>query len=992
MNWEENYFLQSKFKNLRKFLLKDSIQFDRFSKTIESYGTNGNELRELYQGGNRREAVDMFLNRLTHIPLNLITKALIESNCNELKNIFSGSNNLGEIIKNLIKETKQTTLKDAHGIRKLPFRNSEKVHVKKMITRLKVFKLRESNIMKENMEESSVEYLNFYKVFDSSKSKFILIEGDQGMGKTVQFNYLLFTWANNEWKGELNNKLILKIDLSLFDLNCSIWEEIKKQNFQQNHFMTKEIIEKMVSSENQNVICLFDSFTNFNQIRNFINRLEVTTTIWCRKASDIRKFKVVEEIYQLRGFIREKSFFDKCSDEDDNEFTKNFETVINTNVNLKEILSIPQFAAIFFKVWNTNEDLNIKNTFEILNAVIKLTIHSNTGENEEPPFFFKFFHYCYRDLEKKKILLDNKIIDKDELKTCLTGLLQVKDDNDSGIFEVNFLHPILQTFFATRYLTYNYNKSHSKIITDEIIKILRKTTDNSKILFNLIYEASSDFYKNLFEQLPIEIQEIYKRKRNSLKQEEPLIKNEEVEEKEEEEEEERNGGNILKENEYNTSPREQRKFFSKKLITFLESLENLNFIEMNPNDNPPKSLQYYKNKAIKEEKCIILIKFNKNEDPKPQNTDELTMINKDVIKINFNKTINLFGANRFIKEFVIIKKKRGFDMKQMFKVLKNSKNFLTSLHFSNFFLLRNDCIGLKELFQKCSNIEHLTFESIKFTNTKIFNYSFKWLNNSSICLKTIKFKNIKLDNGRLNCMENIFKNCDKIENFQLSKNLYKEEIKFNFYSAFHKSIQNLHTIDLDDSSLEDGNIINLTSLLVHSKSIKIIKVFGGNSIPPLTLVNFIDSLRNSCYCLSEISFRKLSLNSLESRKLENFLTKCKNLKNVTFEENSLKVCFKEICKGLESSSKSLIFISISKCIIENDDVKNFIDLLKKCCFIEKIELHLNKFHENKFIGIIEKMKKFLNQNMKIIHYSNTEDDKIQMNRQEFQYVKFICKK
>lgn len=92
--------------------------------------------------------------------------------------------------KRLIKLTKIERQKDTSIISLLPFLNSKKVKLDEIVTSIKVYQLKNKDILEMKLVNENIDYFTFYKLFGRKFNK-LLVQGEPGMGKTVHAQYLI---------------------------------------------------------------------------------------------------------------------------------------------------------------------------------------------------------------------------------------------------------------------------------------------------------------------------------------------------------------------------------------------------------------------------------------------------------------------------------------------------------------------------------------------------------------------------------------------------------------------------------------------------------------------------------------------------------------------------------------------------------------------------------------------------------------------------------
>lgn len=958
MIWEEEYFFESIKDELKDYLIDDKENFRQLLSEIYEYEIKTDDLLELLNNEQTHSAAKTCIFRIKYLSLKNIKFAVDNTNSFGLKNIFKEADQVRDTFTNIISKIKNVRKEDSKGIKILPFINSKNVPLEEMTTKLQVFEVKNFNNLNEKVVESSVEYLKFYEILNLHCQQLILIEGGQGYGKSVQINYLLYTWANDDWEENFNDKLLLKIDLQSLD-EFEVWEEIRIQNFEDDNFMTKEIIEKMIKENSKNIICLFDSFQNYKTLNKFLKNMNITKAVWCETASDIRRKKEINAFYKLRGFESEELFCNNILDKNDCE--KCLKIVYESNDLIKDMLKIPQFYSIFLNLCVKNKYMEKMKNYEIIFSIIEMAIEENTGKNKLPKIFNDFCKICLQNQYENelKINQDQNLIEN--LKQYFTGILKIKMNKNSDTFSVKFLHSAFYCYFVFHQLLIHLeNKEHSKILHG--FENLISSENHWKIIVNFLSDKDkdNDMFKiivDLFFEYTTRISECCKTENLNEERRDSLEINSNVEENLQEKESEHE---IIISNE--------------KSLKFIKSMENIDFFVTYQSYC---QIEMCENFAIQHGKCLIYISFNE----KSFNNEldrEICMINEDINNSQLDKAIKIFQNYRCIVKFGIVQiKSNPFKIRELFEKLTLSHKTLNSIHISNFSLSSESCSTLKQMIEKCSDIENVNFKNLIFPRTKEnwFNVIFKCFKQSSGKLKFIKIDNFAIPTEGLKCMTDIFKDCLNItnicfSNFKLSiltsnpsgrgsaQNL--KYMNFDFETAFTKSLTTFQYLDLFNCCLDDNAINGLASLLVKSKKMIKVSIFFGKHISDATVDKLINSLKHSTGTLKEISFYEmLQREDKVGNSLKDLLIQCKHLEKVIFENCNLENSFKKICEGLNSSRETINFLSFEPYFICDYDFVQLIEYLKKSS--RKISCKASfRLSDAKKIRALEEIKKKLN--------------------------------
>ena len=168
-----------------------------------------------------------------------------------------------------IAEILKPDLKDTMKIQMTPWKESHKVKMEDLYTRLRI----EKHTIK-SQRTLKAELADYKKLFRNlDKNRMILIKGNPGIGKTTFSRKMIHDWANNKWTEPELNSIILMflITLKYIDRDQSIENMIKQQHkcLELNKDITTDILTEILMKCGKECLVILEGYDeipdNFNK-------------------------------------------------------------------------------------------------------------------------------------------------------------------------------------------------------------------------------------------------------------------------------------------------------------------------------------------------------------------------------------------------------------------------------------------------------------------------------------------------------------------------------------------------------------------------------------------------------------------------------------------------------------------------------------------------------------------------------------------------------
>lgn len=512
MKWNEKLAFEKFWKFLNEYLMKKNSCFIQMVTILfENEQINFQQKNILLKNfKNNPEESMKLLRKILENSLEIskfLLEQLKEDNVNKELEKW---NNFDNIWMEIIEDLKRYRRQNKAMIKLFPFRNA--IPIEDII---------EINCPKQSIGLKRTDLPgNFNRVtfFELSTINFkkIVIQGEEGYGKTVQMKSILNEWATNGNVG-FKDKLLLVIDFGkVKQQERNFFREIKIQNFKFNDAITPEIIEEFFKTHKHEIILLLDEveelYSEDHPFRHYIDddACDVTTIIWTRtwKASSIRRLCMPDAIYELIGLTKENfNLFIRKLIIDNSESINFLETISNRYTRLLDYCKSPLWVGMIFFVYLQKKNLDEDNLYTIYDYILNYIINQNTdvsaSDNEEILQAKKFIDdevcfTCYLNVieAQSKIYLEQEYYFK--ARKYLKGLLD--DENyckpeELNKQEIKFFHSSFQEFFVAKHLVYSKNKEN------DINTLLRSNRKKIFKILNLFKQKNQDEYLRICQKI-----------------------------------------------------------------------------------------------------------------------------------------------------------------------------------------------------------------------------------------------------------------------------------------------------------------------------------------------------------------------------------------------------------------------------------------------------------------------------------------------------------
>ncbi|CAD5126771.1 unnamed protein product [Dimorphilus gyrociliatus] len=221
-------------------------------------------------------------------------------------------------------------------------------------------------------------------------------------------------------------------------------------------------------------------------------------------------------------------------------------------------------------------------------------------------------------------------------------------------------------------------------------------------------------------------------------------------------------------------------------------------------------------------------------------------------------------------------------------------------------------------------------------NRREFNRMCNSLKKSSHSLKNLNLCNTLKEKHHLDLLTDLLVKCNCLKNINLSNNEHFGSDFIGVFNALESSSSSLLSIDISSCFKDEENDNPLSSLLSHCSLLRKIKL-SGNHWNQEGFERMCNALKSPSRNLLSIDVSLKNLDKSLYRHLGSFLSECTKLQEIQLSDigQSVDKEFEKICNGLESSSETLLSLSLRSCDIDGNNAFHLSELLMKCTSLQK---------------------------------------------------------
>ena len=312
-----------------------------------------------------------------------------------------------------------------------------------------------------------------------SDPKFVLIEGDPGMGKTTYCNKLALDWARGK-AGEHSLKLKLVLLLRCCDINSNLQEAIATQLLPSDiKEQERENFFEFVKHNQSNVLLVLDGLDELprGKLPELLEIIQGRSTIFhgcplvvtARHEAGIEAMKYCDTLLEIEGFTTADASefihkFFQGGGEQGAKMAQNLSGKLKEDQSLKELIANPLNTALLCLLCEYSEGKLPESKSNLYREIVEDVLRRYRGKNNFPEASEDLLEVYKPQLKHLgsiawKALLENKqFFEKNQLgsHTDLPGFgflsLQRGINRRRPCLQYSFLHKSFQEWFASYYL------------------------------------------------------------------------------------------------------------------------------------------------------------------------------------------------------------------------------------------------------------------------------------------------------------------------------------------------------------------------------------------------------------------------------------------------------------------------------------------------------------------------------------------------------------
>lgn len=342
-----------------------------------------------------------------------------------------------------------------------------------------------------------------------------------------------------------------------------------------------------------------------------------------------------------------------------------------------------------------------------------------------------------------------------------------------------------------------------------------------------------------------------------------------------------------------------------------------------------------------------------------ESSNTLTDINFSNCDLNDYK-IKFLG--KLLRYCIIIEKidiSNNFDIRNNFNEicigLRKSCNNLKIIDFSSCKLHKKFSPMLNNLFSLCPSIEKINLSGNQHLGQG-FTSICTGLLSSAHSLREVNFSSVNLDKQKSLEVAQLFKNCNLLEAIDLSTNENMTTGLQEILNALIKTSSSIKKINLSNCDLNKRQCQEFGEFLKNCQAIEEINLSLNENMKS-GLKDICTGLAKSTDTLNKLDFYWCDLRKNECESIGILLENCSNIRSIYLDVNcNMNEGFGFICNGLKRSANSLRELNLDQCDLSAQQSEYLQSLLQDCKMIEDINLSCNPKIENGFLGIFKELQ------------------------------------
>ncbi|CAD5114059.1 unnamed protein product [Dimorphilus gyrociliatus] len=945
-----NFSLQR--ENLQKLFFDQSIFIQVIQKLSDQNIINSKKQEEIdnqYKFRGKMKTTNLILDILATQPLNTaneIVNGLEVDNKYLSEHLMDIQNGWLKLVADLKNEWKEKYL----YIKLLPLGYVREIKTTDVQASIEMMNLSNKAIFETYLNSINLNYSNFYKIFQANFNK-ILIQGESGIGKSVQLKYLVHSWANDYWEICKDKIIIVIISRNVLPSD-DVYDTILKQNFRNIPYMNRDILMSLFQEKNSNILLFIDGADEFNILNHPLNNIfeksncSIPTVIWSRK----RKAQTIQSscdvTFQLTGFDSSqfKSFIQRyfISIEKSEVFIRELEQQTST---IQSLLKVPLMGLMFYFIWQELGSILDKSLYEIYEKLVVL-LQKNIGLSSESILnrMLMVYKLCFIYLPSSKILVPVDKHEEEELVKCIGYFAQIipQYHTTPRSVEIQFLHQSLQEYFAAKYLIDKFQTTKSLSYWKTSFDNQLTKMNNTKLynVIEYIRQSSNEIFQK-FLTVSEKLQEIY----NCSKELKDLL------------------ANGIKDNNKLLIKDEYISNITVEILTEKLGIHCVDITLINPNID----LSFMTNQLCSKAKCLknFIICVKSSEKFVELNANLWFSILNLLVSTKLESFILKSVQNDNNLQKSCLEKRyrnsvRDTDSKQTTSTMvQDSTPNLRTLDLCGCRLSESQSKELASLLLKCNNLHSLNIRYTKVMNSGFIDIC-NGLKNSCNRLKVLNLYGFGLSEAESLALGEVLSVCCQIESIDLGWNVSMGAGLNSICEGLKLSNETLKSLSVYWCDLNENQSEALRELLLHCSNIEALNLAWNKNINE-GLQRVLEGLEHSHSTLTSLNLQNCNLTEKQLVYLGEWIKTCSSIKQLDLGGNRSMFCgYKMIIDNLKSSSDSITSLNFYGCNLTEFQATNLKDLLVCCSNIQSLNLAWNRNMGYGIQSIINSLKSSCN--------------------------------